>query len=58
MMMSKNLNHEREPLEMLTIDQLVPSNHLVRKMDAALDFSFIYPMIEEAKPEFLKSMLY
>ena len=52
MMMSKNLNHEREPLEMLTIDQLVPSNHLVRKMDAALDFSFIYPMVEEAKPVF------
>lgn len=46
-MMSKNLNHEREQLEKLTIDQLVPSNHLVRKMDAALDFSFIYPMVED-----------
>ncbi|WP_274381816.1 hypothetical protein [Lysinibacillus cavernae] len=28
---------------MLTIDQLVPEEHLVRKLEAAIDFSFIYP---------------
>jgi len=45
-MMTKNQSHEREQLEMLTIDQLVPENHLVRKLESAIDFSFIYPMVE------------
>ena len=30
----------------ITIEQLVPSNHLVRKLDASIDFSFIYPIIK------------
>ncbi|EKU43901.1 hypothetical protein P9436_01120 [Lysinibacillus capsici] len=35
-MMTKNQINEREQLEMLTIDQLVPQDHLVRKLDAAI----------------------
>ncbi len=31
---------------MLTIDQLVPKDHLVRKLEAAIDFSFNYPLVE------------
>ncbi|MDP4083263.1 MAG: IS1182 family transposase [Bacillota bacterium] len=31
---------------MLTIDQLVPEDHLVRKIESAIDFSFIYPLVE------------
>ena len=46
-MMTKNQINEREQLEMLTIEQLVPHDHLVRKLDAALDFSFIYPLVED-----------
>lgn len=38
---------ERDQLEMITIDQLVPQDHLVRKLDAAIDFSFIYPIVED-----------
>ena len=45
-MMTKNQINEREQLEILTIEQLVPPNHLVRKLDAATDFSFIYPLVE------------
>ncbi|PCD84455.1 IS5/IS1182 family transposase [Lysinibacillus fusiformis] len=45
-MMTKNQTNEREQLEMLTIDQLVPNDHLVRKLEAAIDFSFIYPLVE------------
>jgi transposase len=45
-MMTRNINTERDQLEMLTIDQLVPQNHLVRKLEAAIDFSFIYPLVE------------
>ncbi|GKV57940.1 hypothetical protein NCCP2222_38870 [Sporosarcina sp. NCCP-2222] len=40
-MMTKNQVNERDQLEILTIEQLVPLDHLVRKLDAALDFSFI-----------------
>ena len=32
---------------MLTIEQLVPQDHLLRKLDAAIDFSFIYPLVED-----------
>lgn len=45
-MMTKNQINERNQLEMLTIEQLVPENHLVRKLDRAIDFSFIYPLVE------------
>ncbi|KRG16058.1 hypothetical protein ACA30_03050 [Virgibacillus soli] len=44
-MMTKNQNNGREQLEMLTIEQLAPQDHLVRKLDAAIDFSFIYPLV-------------
>ncbi|WP_064468048.1 transposase [Lederbergia galactosidilytica] len=46
-MLTKNQINEREQLEMLTIEQLVPQEHLVRKLDAAIDFSFIYPLVED-----------
>ncbi len=34
-MMTKNQIIEREHLEMLAIEQFVPQDHLVRKLDAA-----------------------
>ena len=46
-MMTKNQINERDQLEILTIEQLVPQDHLVRKLDAAIDFSFIYPLVED-----------
>lgn len=46
-MMTKNQINERNQFEMLTIDQLVPENHLVRKLEAAIDFTFIYPLVED-----------
>lgn len=44
--MTKNQSNERDQLEMLTIDQLVPADHLVRKLESTIDFSFIYPLVE------------
>lgn len=32
---------------MIALDQLVPANHLVLKIDAAIDFSFINPLMED-----------
>ena len=39
-MMTRNQINERNQLEMLSIEQLVPENHLVRKLDAAIDFLY------------------
>ena len=33
---------DRTQIEMLSLGDLVPKNHLVRKIDAAIDLSFIY----------------
>lgn len=48
-MMTKNQNVERDQIEMITIDELVPQDHLVRKLEATIDFSFIYPVVEPLK---------
>ncbi|MEK4030352.1 IS1182 family transposase [Pseudobacillus sp. FSL P4-0506] len=45
-MLSKNNPIQRNQIEMIALDQLVPENHLVRKMEAAMDFSFIYDLVE------------
>jgi transposase len=36
---------EQTALEMVTLDQLVPKDHLLRKIDAAVDFSFIHDRV-------------
>ncbi|QPA53191.1 hypothetical protein [Lysinibacillus sphaericus] len=40
--MTNNPINECEPLELLTVDQRVPKDYLVRKLEAAIDFSFIF----------------
>lgn len=39
--MLKAPSPQQYELEMVTLEQLVPQNHLVRKIDAAIDFEFI-----------------
>lgn len=46
-MLTKHNPIQRDQLEMITLDQLVPANHLVRKMEASLDFSFIYELVKD-----------
>jgi transposase len=50
-MLSKNNPIQRDQLEMVALDQLVPQDHLVRKMEAALDFSFIYDLVKDVYSE-------
>lgn len=38
---------QQTELEMVTLEQLVPSDHLLRKIDAAIDFGFIREMTED-----------
>jgi transposase len=46
-MMSKHdLNHRNQEV-VVSVDDLVPADHLVRKIDAAIDFSFIYAQVED-----------
>lgn len=43
-MMRKQSIEGRNQFAMLTIDDLLPKDHLVRKIDAAIQFDFIYPI--------------
>lgn len=36
-----------EQLQVVSIDQLVPEDHLLRKIEKAIDFSFIYKLVED-----------
>ena len=37
---------DRDLVEFVVIDQLVPKEHLLRKIDAAVDFNKLYEMVE------------
>ncbi len=43
-MMTKHQNN-REVTHTLNIDDLVPCNHLIRKIDKAIDLTFIYDKV-------------
>ena len=45
-MLSKN-QERRQVIEMLCSDMLVPGDHLLRKIDGALDFTHIYDFVNE-----------
>jgi transposase len=36
---------------MIALDELVPANHLVRNLEAAIDFSFMYPLVKDMYSE-------
>lgn len=38
---------ERTQVEIVSLEEMVPANHLVRKLDAAIDFSFIYDYVQD-----------
>jgi len=43
--MLKKSGAQQTELEIVTIDSLVPANHLLRKIDAVIDFSFIHDRV-------------
>ena len=46
MVMTKNEhNIKNDSMIFMTLEELVPKNHLVRKLEAALDWRFIYPLV-------------
>lgn len=46
-MMTQNADKKREQIHMLCMDEMVPANHLLRIIDKAIDWSFIYELVED-----------
>ncbi|MEC2292854.1 IS5/IS1182 family transposase, partial [Bacillus licheniformis] len=44
-MLTKHSKDQREQLEVVALSELVPEDHLVRKMEEAIDFCFIYEYV-------------
>ena len=44
--MLKRETEQRQAIEMLCVDMMVPGDHLLRKIDAAVDFTRIYDLVE------------
>ena len=40
--MTRNGGKNRDQIEFTSLDELVPEDHLVRKLENAIDWSFIY----------------
>lgn len=50
-MLSKHNPIQRDQIEMVALDELVPADHLVRKIEAAINFSFIYDQVKDKYSE-------
>ena len=46
-MMSKNNNIKRNKIQFLAIEDLVPEDHLLRDIEKAINFDFIYDLVED-----------
>lgn len=45
-MITKNASNKGQ-MQIVSLDQLVPENHILRKIDSTVDFSFIYDLVED-----------
>jgi len=46
-MLTRRKDNMRSQIEMVSLDQLVPEDHLVRKLEAAINFDFIYDLVSD-----------
>jgi len=46
-MMTKNADKKREQIQMFCMDDMVPQNHMLRLIDKAINWNFIYELVEE-----------
>lgn len=47
LMMTQNTDKKREQLQIFCMDDLVPQDHLLRIIDKAIDWNFIYDLVKE-----------
>ena len=52
MVMTNRANIKRDGLIMSTLDDLVPQDHLVRTLEATIDWKFIYPLVKSLYSNF------
>ena len=43
-MLHKNEKNNTEQVQMVSVEQLVPKDHILRKIDKYIDFNFIYDL--------------
>lgn len=46
-MMTKNADKKRDQFQMFCMDDMVPDDHLLRLIDKAIDWNFIYELVED-----------
>ena len=46
-MMTQNADKKREQIQMFCMDDMVPQDHLLRIIDKAINWNFIYDLVEE-----------
>lgn len=46
-MMTKNADKKREQMQIFCMDDMVPQNHMLRLIDKAINWDFIYELVEE-----------
>ena len=46
-MMTKNADKKREQIQMFCMDDMVPKDHMLRLIDRAIDWNFIYDLVED-----------
>ena len=46
-MMTSNTDRKREQLQFICMEDLIPKDHLLRLVDKAIDWSFIYDLVED-----------
>lgn len=50
-MMTRESGKNRKQIQMMSLDDMVPQEHLVRKLEVALNWNFIYEMVEASYSE-------
>ncbi len=46
-MMTSNTESKHEQMQIVSMDALVPQDHMLRLIDKAIDWSFIYDLVED-----------
>lgn len=46
-MLHKNNKNKSDQIQMISVEQLVPKDHILRKIDKYIDFDFTYDLVED-----------
>ena len=46
-MMTRDADKKRGQMLMFCMDDMIPQDHLLRKIDKAIDWNFIYDLVED-----------